>query len=443
MFAANPPHVVLLACPAGGGHILPMVELGRRLAEHHSFTATIITYSNMSVPALPDLPASVTTAALPAVPLDDLPADARIETCMLTVVRRAMPHLRALLASIIREHGSHNVVAFLADMFCAEALLVASELGVPGSYIVFLTNLMFLGLLVRLPELDKITTCEYRDLPEPVRLPGCVPLRGADLLDTIQDGSNPAYSLMVEMARNQFLADGILVNTSTGWSTRPSARSKSCRTKASSVPRFTRGGTLSTEQTTELAAGLEACGHRFLWVVHFPSDKDSSATYFGTGGHGDDPLGFLPQGFIQRTKDVGLCVPHWAPQVEILQHRAVGGFLSHCGWNSTLEAVDASVPMLAWPLFAEQRMNAVMLEEKVGMELRLAGLRQKGNEITREEVAAVVTELMAGETGKAVRKRAKTVKKAAAQALEPLGAVEQGGRGNREQVERHSLQGGK
>ncbi|GJN18355.1 hypothetical protein PR202_gb05508 [Eleusine coracana subsp. coracana] len=99
MFAANPPHVVLLACPAGGGHILPMVELGRRLAEHHSFTATIITYSNMSVPALPDLPASVTTAALPAVPLDDLPADARIETCMLTVVRRAMPHLRALLAS--------------------------------------------------------------------------------------------------------------------------------------------------------------------------------------------------------------------------------------------------------------------------------------------------------------------------------------------------------
>ncbi|GJN18356.1 hypothetical protein PR202_gb05509 [Eleusine coracana subsp. coracana] len=206
---------------------------------------------------------------------------------------------------------------------------------------------------------------------------------------------------------------------------------------------FGSGGTLSTEQTTELAAGLEACGHRFLWVVHFPSDKDSSATYFGTGGHGDDPLGFLPQGFIQRTKDVGLCVPHWAPQVEILQHRAVGGFLSHCGWNSTLEAVDASVPMLAWPLFAEQRMNAVMLEEKVGMELRLAGLRQKGNEITREEVAAVVTELMAGETGKAVRKRAKTVKKAAAQALEPLGAVEQGGRGNREQVERHSLQGGK
>jgi hydroquinone glucosyltransferase len=120
---------------------------------------------------------------------------------------------------------------------------------------------------------------------------------------------------------------------------------------------FGSGGTLSTEQTTELAAGLEASEQKFLWVVHFPSDKDRSAGYFGTSSaeHGnDDPLSYLPEGFVERTSGTGLAVPLWAPQVEILNQPAVGGFLSHCGWNSTLESAAAGVPMVAWPLFADQ-----------------------------------------------------------------------------------------
>ncbi|CAD6237825.1 unnamed protein product [Miscanthus lutarioriparius] len=65
---------------------------------------------------------------------------------------------------------------------------------------------------------------------------------------------------------------------------------------------FGSGGTLSTEQMAELAAGLEASGQRFLWVVRFPSDKDRSASFFG-GGHGDDsPLAYLPEGFVERSR---------------------------------------------------------------------------------------------------------------------------------------------
>jgi hydroquinone glucosyltransferase len=178
-----------------------MAELARRLAEDHGFTTTIITYSGMSSPrhasVFASLPACVTTAALPTVPLDDLPADARIETRMLTVVTRVLPHLRALLAELV---SAHDVVAFLADMFCAQALPLAAEQGVPP-YIAFLSGLATLAFMLRLPELDSATTCAYRDLPEPVRLPACVPLRGDDLLDTVKDRSNPAYALLVEMTR--------------------------------------------------------------------------------------------------------------------------------------------------------------------------------------------------------------------------------------------------
>jgi hydroquinone glucosyltransferase len=443
-----------------------MAEFARRLALDHGFTATVITYSSLSVPTqmhaavLASLPASsVTTAALPDVPLDDLPADARIETRMLTAVARAMPHLRALLAHLVSERSGQGggVVAFLADMFCAQALPIAADLGVPA-YIVYLSNLMLLSLMLHLPELDGATSCEYRDLREPLRLPGCVPLRGADLLDTIQDRSNPAYALMVEMTRHFVLANGFVVNTFDGMEhdaitafqelagkgvcppvypvgpfIRPcsddAAAQHGCLRWLDGHPDgsvlyvcFGSGGTLSVEQTAELAAGLEASGQRFLWVMQFPSDKDGSGAYLDAAVHGN-PLSFLPEGFTERTKGVGLCVPHWAPQVEVLHHRAVGGFLSHCGWNSTLEAVDVGMPMLAWPLFAEQRMNAVMLEEKAGMALRPASARDGEGRwvVQREEVAAVVRELMAGEKGEITRKKAMDMQKAAAEAMAPEG----------------------
>ncbi|KAF0923533.1 hypothetical protein E2562_006415 [Oryza meyeriana var. granulata] len=460
MAATQNPHVVLLACP-GAGHVLPVIEFARRLTEHHGFTATIITYTNLSSSgvsssssSLGSLPSSsISVATIPAVPLDDLPADVRIETRIITVVRRALPHVRTLLAALISERGD-DVVAFAVDMFCSWVLPVAAELGVP-KYIFFLPTLMALAFMLHLPELDAATTCEYRDLPEPVRLPGCMPLRGVDLFDTVQDRSNQAYGLMVEMARHHHLADGFLVNTfhamehdtisafrelsSKGvyppvYPVGPFFRACSgeaaehrCIRWLDDQPAgsvlyvcFGSGGALSVNQTAELAAGLEASGQRFLWVVHLPSDKDSSAGYFSSDGHDQDPLSNLPEGFLNRNQGTtGLAVPTWAPQVEILNHPAVGGFLSHCGWNSTLESVAAGVPTVAWPLFAEQRMNAVMLEERLGMALRPKA-REDGV-VTREEVAAVVLELMVGEKGASVRSKTKELQMASATAWTPGG----------------------
>ncbi|KAH7689859.1 Flavonol 3-O-glucosyltransferase protein [Dioscorea alata] len=99
-------------------------------------------------------------------------------------------------------------------------------------------------------------------------------------------------------------------------------------------------GTLSrftAEQIKELAFGLENSGEGFVWAV-------------GSG----EVVEWIPEGFEKRVQGRGLVVKGWAPQTEILNHRAVGGFVCHCGWNSVMEAVVAGVPVITWPLHSEQ-----------------------------------------------------------------------------------------
>ncbi|CAL5064823.1 unnamed protein product [Urochloa decumbens] len=431
--AVHAPHVVVLTSP-GVGHVAPVVELATRLAAHHGVTTTVVTYG--SSPALASLPPGLSTAVLPAVAVDDLPSDAHIVTRILTVVHRTLPHLRALLRSLLASTPA-GVTAFLADMLCPAPLAVAEDLRVPR-YVFYPSSLMSLCTLLYTPELARTTSCECRDLPGPVLLPGCLPLHGADLVDPVQERANPVYELLVRLGLDYLRCDGFIVNTfdalehdtleafkelsdkgvyAPAYAVGPLVRSpvssadvaaggRRCMTWLDEQPDgsvlyvcFGSGGTLSAVQTAELAAGLEASGQRFLWVARVPNDMDKCASYFGGDGDHDDPLGYLPEGFVERTKAVGLVVSEWAPQVEILGHRAVGGFVSHCGWNSALEAMAAGVPVLAWPLFAEQRMNAVKLaSEAVGLALRVTP-REEDGVVPREEVAKAARELMAGKKG--------------------------------------------
>ncbi|VAH70761.1 unnamed protein product [Triticum turgidum subsp. durum] len=181
---------------------------------------------------------------------------------------------------------------------------------------------------------------------------------------------------------------------------------------------FGSGGSLPAEQMRELALGLEQSGQRFLWVVRSPSDEGAvNANYYDAESK-RDPLPYLPQGFVERTKEVGLLVPSWAPQIKVLAHEATGGFLVHCGWNSVLESLAHGVPMVAWPLFAEQRQNAVVLSEGVGAAVRVPDTKR------REEIAAAVREVMAGQgKGAEVRAKVAELRKAAAAGLCEGGAA--------------------
>jgi hypothetical protein len=128
-------------------------------------------------------------------------------------------------------------------------------------------------------------------------------------------------------------------------------------------------GLLTKEQLREIAIGLEKSGQRFLWVVRNPPTNDLSVAIKAQRDPDLDSL--FPDGFLERTKERGLVVKLWAPQVKILNHSSIGGFVTHCGWNSTLEAVCAGVPMVAWPLYAEQRLNRVVLVEEMKLALSM------------------------------------------------------------------------
>ncbi|KAL7747708.1 hypothetical protein RI367_006997 [Sorochytrium milnesiophthora] len=61
------------------------------------------------------------------------------------------------------------------------------------------------------------------------------------------------------------------------------------------------------------------------------------------------------------SRDSTVLVMGWAPQVDVLAHPATKAFLTHCGWNSTIEALSSAMPVIAWPMFAEQHANAAMI----------------------------------------------------------------------------------
>ncbi|CAN6297815.1 unnamed protein product [Urochloa humidicola] len=99
----------------------------------------------------------------------------------------------------------------------------------------------------------------------------------------------------------------------------------------------------SATQSKELALGLEASNQPFLWVVRSDGSDESNQ--------------WMPEGWEQRVAGRGMVVRGWAPQVAVLAHMSVGAFLTHCGWNSVLEAASAGVPVLTWPLVFEQFIN--------------------------------------------------------------------------------------
>ncbi|CAN6221672.1 unnamed protein product [Urochloa humidicola] len=156
--------------------------------------------------------------------------------------------------------------------------------------------------------------------------------------------------------------------------------------------------TLSAEAVAEMAHGLASTARPFLWVVRPPDAR---------------PL--LPEGFLDAVTGRSMVVA-WSPQERVLAHPAVACFLTHCGWNSTLETVAAGVPVVAFPQWGDQCTDAKFLvdELRMGVHLR-APLRR---EAVREAVDAVV----AGPEADAMRANARAWSGAARAAVAPGGS---------------------
>ncbi|KAF3339843.1 UDP-glycosyltransferase 92A1-like protein [Carex littledalei] len=159
--------------------------------------------------------------------------------------------------------------------------------------------------------------------------------------------------------------------------------------------------TIHARPMIELASALEHMNRPFIWVIRPPIGFETEEKFKPE---------WLPEGFEGKMKlgRKGLLIHEWAPQVEILAHAATGAFLSHCGWNSTLESSTYGVPIIAWPLSADQFYNSKMLEE-LGLGMELA--RGVVTDLKRDWVQEVVETVMGeNEKAKEMKMKAREIK---------------------------------
>ncbi|KAJ4962606.1 hypothetical protein NE237_022545 [Protea cynaroides] len=435
------------------GHIVSMVELGKLILSHyhHRFSVTIVIgEGSLDTPDatsfirhISQSTDSISFHFLPFLSMKPSKHFYRLEFSRLN-----NPNLRQALQTISK---TSRIRAFVIDFFSTPSLSIASDLGIP-TYYFFTSGAVMAAFFFYLPIIHNQITKSFKDIPTThLHFPGLPPIAASDLPELIHDRESQAYSDFLEIGLNLRRSNGIIVNTFecleptvikaiTDGLCVPDAPTpplycigpliaspknesdkgetvNQCMSWLEAQPThsvvflsFGSRGVFSAAQVREIAIGLENSGQRFLWVVRQPVSEDNN--YHRSQKHKDPDLeALLPEGFLDRTKERGFVVKSWAPQVEVLNHESVGGFVTHCGWNSVLEAVCAGVPMVAWPLYAEQRMNKVVLVED--MKLAMPMEESEDRLVTATEVEKRVTALMKSKEGKLLRERSRKVKEEA------------------------------
>jgi len=452
------PHVAIFPWH-GMGHLIPLVEFAKRLTLNHAFSVTFIIPKWMTavspgqIAYMQRLASSAVGAIdfleLPGVEIEGDHPNMNIRTRMSLL----MEETKILVEDALRSFR-FPVCAFIADPFATAMLDVTAKLKIP-SYIFFTSSASLLCILLYLPTLAQEIEISFKDVDFPIEVPGLPPIPGRDLPSHLQDRSdNVSFNLSIQHSSQLREARGILINTFQDIEAEQvkallegkvlsaaempsiypigpivsSSRLESESDKeecvewldgqpASSVlfVSFGSRGTLSDDQIKELALGLEASGQRFLWaLLNPPPSSIQCENSVSTTSAEPDMRLLLPEGFENRTKDRGLVVHSWVPQIPVLSHPSTGGFLSHCGWNSTLESILHGVPLIALPLISDQRTNAFLLvNEAVAIEAKNGpdGL------VSKEEVERVARELMEGDGGVKIKKRVRKLMEKAKNAL--------------------------
>ncbi|CAN1249931.1 UDP-glucose flavonoid 3-O-glucosyltransferase 6, partial [Linum perenne] len=188
---------------------------------------------------------------------------------------------------------------------------------------------------------------------------------------------------------------------------------------------FGSNGCFNEKQVKQIATALERTGYRFLWSLRRPPPKGTVSFPLDY----ENPAEILPEGFLERTSGVGKIIG-WAPQTAILAHPSMGGFVSHCGWNSILESLWFGVPIATWPIDGEQQLNAfeVVKEWGLGVDIKMEYSKEFGMDedevitVSSEEIEEGIKGLM--EEGSEIKENVKKLSEKCRQALEEGGSAE-------------------
>ncbi|KAJ3699290.1 hypothetical protein LUZ61_002995 [Rhynchospora tenuis] len=451
--SSPPPHIAIFPFMAKG-HTIPMLHLAhllhcRRLVSHITFFTTpgnapfihsslsSIAAQSTSIISLPfpnnlppGIPAGVeSTDHLPSI--DDL----------FIPFANTLAHMRPSFEQAIRQLSPAPSL-LISDGFLGWTQYVATELNIP--------RLIFYGMGGFAQTVSAIVSthkphAKVSSTYEPFAIPGFpqLLLTKSDLEPPFDDPDpkGPHWDFVVEQASASITSRGIITNSfyelespyfdymdnrlgvksyqvgplclarldsdKKNQSPSPLLQWLDSRLSANRPVLYVSFGTqvkISLIQMKELATGLERSGFDFIWIIR------------GKECNWDD-------GFEERVGDRCRLVKEWVDQVEILAHKAVCGFMTHCGWNSVMESMCAGVPVLAWPMMAEQRLNAKFVVEELRMGSRIrASDGTKNGLVKAEDIERLTRELLVGEKGMTVKKKAEELAVAARKSMSEGGS---------------------
>ncbi|KAL1812736.1 hypothetical protein ACET3Z_022801 [Daucus carota] len=462
----------LIIIPApGAGHLLSMVELAKLIVSrdariHVSILIIRLPFESGDDDFKKDAPENVAFLDVPA--LDDI-AMAEVKSLprisfLDSFIAKHGTAVRDVVSAILKRSECSKLCGFVIDMFCTSMIDVANEFNVPA-YAFYTSGAAFLTLkfyVQALKDVESKDIYKYKELdverlavsgflnPVPVEvLPsvmltedGCPVVIAAArrlretkaiLINTVWELESHAIRSLVDDAKTPVIYHvGPVINFKSG--EEPSNGGTSGEDIVSWLDRqppssvvylcFGSSGSFDGEQIGEIARALELSGQRYLWSLRRPSQGKDQVVLLQDY---DDYNEVLPQGFLERTSGKGKIIG-WAPQLSILSHPSVGGFVSHCGWNSILESMWCGVPIATWPMYAEQQVNAFQLVVDLGLAAeikmdyrkdRIADMESTGV-VSAEEIERGIRRVMDGES--AMRKKMKELKDACRKATQPGGS---------------------
>ncbi|KAL3740038.1 hypothetical protein ACJRO7_021332 [Eucalyptus globulus] len=419
----QPPHIALFPS-AGMGHLMPFLRLAAMLAKQGSIVTLITGQPTVSIAESDHI-----SSFLP----DSPPVDPFFQ--QMHLINQSINLLPPLLSS-----SSPPFSAIFVDfLVVAKVAPVAKSLDLP-IYVLATSSVSFVSVMAYLPVLAS-NPVEFNKTSAEIKIPGLPPMAMSSLPPIFLDSSHLFTSTIITNSQALSEAKGILMNTFEWFEAstlaalnkdraikslppilpirplqpyhvphdddRDQYKSRLENQPAESVVYISFGSrtAMSRDQIQELEKGLEKTGWRFFWVLKTSKvDKDDQ----------EDAEHLLNEAFLEKTKNNGLVIKGWVEQQEILGHPAIGGFLSHCGWNSVMEAALQGVPMLAWPQHGDQRLNAQVVED-AGLGLWERNWDWGPNSIVKgEEIEKKIVELM---TDEKLKGRAKMVREEARKAV--------------------------
>ncbi|WCJ29231.1 UDP-Glycosyltransferase superfamily protein [Euphorbia peplus] len=419
IFVANP----------SAGHLTSTMKFAEALIQHdHELFINVLViklpftrYVDVYLKSLTDSQPNIRLIHIRQPAEENLPSseliNKSIESYMISFFDAHKPLVRDTVRDIIMSRDSSGpVVGLVVDLFCPSMLDIGDEFGIP-SFIYSISCTTFLNLMLYLSSRHEMSIPDLSLSDLEMSIPGFVNLVPPRVFPQGVFNMDGGYDAFMQIGKGFKNCKGVVYNSFYELEPYGIESCKKGNIKVYPVgpmlnmnahpnPETDRGkwdmimkwlddqaessvvylcfgsaGTFDVDQVKEIALGLEHSGHKFLWSMRAHNNLKE----------------MLPEGFTKRIQGRGMVSIGWSPQAEILGHKAIGGFVCHCGWNSVVESMWFGIPIATLPLYADHQLIAFTFVKELGLAVDIKFDYSGKGEIGRGEVEKGVRSLMNSE----------------------------------------------